>query len=101
MSERYPTDEVLEYIRDYDWTRYGMDDLLQCINAEWWPNGIRPQDRYEDREGRSILILTTGGWSGNEDIIEALRTNKHMWWTVHWLLSKRGGYYEFDITPLK
>jgi hypothetical protein len=43
-----------------------------------------------------MLELHTGGWSGNEDIIEALQKNK-MFWIMWWWKTERGGHYYFEI----
>jgi hypothetical protein len=40
------------------------------------------------------MELKTGGWSGNEDIINALQQNV-VFWTKYWRTSKRGGFYAF------
>lgn len=45
-----------------------------------------PQDRY--------LRLATGGWSGNEDLIEALAANTVAWGAT-WRLSTWGGLHLF------
>lgn len=42
------------------------------------------------------LGLHTGGWSGNEDIIEALQENE-MFFLLYWLKSVRGGHYYLQI----
>lgn len=47
----------------------------------------------EGKNGTVTLELTTGGWSGNEEIIDIL-CNK-MFWFLWWQESKRGGYYKF------
>ena len=44
-----------------------------------------------------ILELMTGGWSDNEDIIQALEKNQ-MFWRLCWEESRRGGYYKFDLS---
>lgn len=71
-----------------------MLEFLDFLCEEWhWSN-------YFVLKGKNVLRLElhTGGWSGNEDIIEELHsTNKHMFWLFHWQKSKRGGHYYFKI----
>lgn len=43
-----------------------------------------------------ILSLSTAGWSGNEEIIDALEKN-HIFWLMFWTKSERGGHYTFEI----
>ena len=39
--------------------------------------------------------VSTGGWSGHEDVISALRDNL-MFWMLSWVSSTRGGHYVFE-----
>jgi hypothetical protein len=43
-----------------------------------------------------MLELHTGGWSGNEDIIEALQNHK-LFWMMWWWKTERGGHYYFEV----
>ena len=43
-----------------------------------------------------ILSLSTAGWSGNEEIIDALEKNQ-FFWLMFWTKSERGGRYTFEI----
>ena len=85
MGDEYPTDEELEAIRLYEGDAAGMFELLKPI----WHWGIR--DEWIDG---SRLFLATGGWSGNESIIEALKGN-FVFWMMNWYQSRRGGAYWF------
>lgn len=44
--------------------------------------------------GLQHLRLATGGWSGNESLIDALRTNRIVW-LFTWRLSACGGLFIF------
>lgn len=85
----YPTEETFGLIKNYDdWNDpYKMVDFLKSI---WhWPD-------YLTHRGRT-LVLHTGGWSGNESIIQILMET--MWWNLYWQKSTRGGHYWFKLPP--
>ena len=44
-------------------------------------------------------IMATGGWSGNESIIYAMRENYVLWATL-WESSHRGGLEVFDVSKV-
>lgn len=48
---------------------------------------------YNNTKHSWTLIIITGGWSGNEDIINTL--SETMFWMLHWQKSERGGRYTF------
>lgn len=80
-----------------------MLDLIRCADArqpwtivdifaeEWARYGTIRQDRVKGE-----LELTTGGWSGNEAIIDALRANK-LFFPLFWVESRRDGLYRFTL----
>lgn len=63
-----PEEEVLKKIREWDLVKDGYNDLLDLLRENWMYKG----------HGYFVLKrknqeLHTGGWSGNEDIIDALK----------------------------
>jgi hypothetical protein len=46
-----------------------------------------------------VVTAHTGGWSGNEDIIEAMMENVLLWLAV-WQRSERGGHFTFTNREL-
>jgi len=96
-SEGYPTEELLGWIKQYDVLKEGLEPLLEVIEESWWmPDwGIVRKRQYD---GYFSYELHTGGWSGNEDIISALRTN--MFFFIWWRKSYAGGHYYFKF-PVK
>ena len=90
-DDGYPTDETLEVIKNWDDLSYrGQLKLLNHVKDAW---------SYPTRVGvQAVNVImywfSTGGWSGNEGLIDALRENT-MFWMLCWHLSRRGGYYEF------
>ena len=90
-ENNYPDEESLEKIRKWDIFKQGVSGLLELIeeNTNWADRQI-----YQGKRGK--YIYHTGGWSGNEDVIEALTHTT--FWFLFWQMSKRGGHYYFRIT---
>ena len=86
-SDGYPTDEALAAI--INWDRHDIGGCFDYIGRLW-----RYPERWH-REGRTITA-STGGWSGNEELIGALRENR-MIWLMTWHQIRRGGHYVFKL----
>lgn len=86
-KEDYPTELELKAISGWENPQY--HELLGLVRSLW---------RYPTyfRRRRNIYHLSTGGWSGNEDIIRALRENT-IFWKLCWVSSRRGGHYKFEV----
>jgi len=89
----YPIDEALDRIENWNHGN-GWFELMQFIQSIWWASdwGFR----VEENEGKLTYYLSTGGWSGNESIVQAMQKNYFFWATV-WVQSQRGGHYIFEI----
>ena len=88
-GDQYPTDEELRTIIDWDWQR-GWKPLLAYVRTLWW----LPDWGWTEKGNR--YWLSTGGWSGNESIIDAMKRN-YMFWSLCWQSSRRGGHYRFVV----
>ena len=88
-QEGYPTEEELRIVRDWPYTK-GHLGLLEYVEGLW-----RSPEWGISKEG-SEWSMSTGGWSGNEEIIEALGENV-MFWMMCWVQSRRGGHYVFRV----
>lgn len=88
MTERYPSAIELREIE-----KWGTDyeALLDYVGSIWAYN-----DWGWKRKGRTFYV-STAGWSGNEDIIQAMQNNKNYFWFMCWYQSRRGGHYIFKI----
>ena len=87
----YPTPDELERVAT--WPHTDPLGWMEYIRLIWWqegwgwrqfPEGLRA--RYE---------VSTGGWSGNEQIIQAMADNQRLW-VLTWQSTRRGGHYEFE-----
>jgi len=91
MSGRYPSDTELDQIKN--WPIEDSGGLLEFVASIWnWPDYAMLKD--------GIWHLSTGGWSGNEDIIHSMQSN-HMFWTLCWQSSARGGHFTFKALKPK
>jgi len=86
----YPNDHEIEQIRT--WVLPGdLSGLVEFVRQRWrWEYGWRSSGRN--------LWMSTGGWSGNEEIIGALQENR-LFWSMCWVYSRRGGHYRFNLHP--
>lgn len=98
-QDGYPTDEELNRIHEWpiseDYTEW-----FALIKSCWWaPSfGWHEEDAIDELFDRPVhrYSLSTGGWSGNEEIINTMQENVFPWFTT-WVQSSRGGHYIFQI----
>ena len=94
--DNYPDEASLKQIMEWDTLKDGVEGLLNLVeeNTNW-------ADRQIERRGKRVIYYEyhTGGWSGNEDVIESLHHN-FLFWSVFWQKTTRGGHYYFKIKPI-
>jgi len=106
-ADGYPTTETLETIAF--WLPTDFIGLMGFVvtawsNYGWFEN--RPSKivwsgwKEDDRDDGGRWCCATGGWSGNESIIDALMRND-TFWLCCWRASLWGGYYEFEVRESK
>lgn len=89
-DDGYPTDGALETIKNFQIN--GDEDcekLLQMASKVWLHPGYFTKD-----ESTKCWFVSTGGWSGNEDVIRALVKNR-VFWALYWKQTRAGGHYIF------
>jgi len=94
----YPTDEELEKLRE--WDHRDAKGALDFLRAHWNVNygsvstelSAAENKVLHASEGERFLRLATGGWSGNEDLMAAMRQNVVIWSRV-WQLHGVGGLW--------
>jgi len=102
LEVKYPTDEELSVVENWDVEHGDISNLIRFIENIWqWADwGVKKRFGFSYPIRRKVLKLElhTGGWSGNEDIINALK--RSMFWDLYWEKSVRGGHFYFEI-PIK
>ena len=95
----YPTTEWLQFIKDYNPDEsLPVMRFVEFVLVDGWhlPDwGFKLHKRYK---GVHKLELHTGGWSGNEETIDAILSNIHL--THFWMRYVKwtcGGHYYFEI----
>lgn len=96
-AEGYPTEEYLEFIRNFHPREIPYSVFLAVLQDGWnfseW--GFVLHRKYRNIQK---LVLHTGGWSGNEEIIEAIKSNIFLThFTMKYCMWKIGGHYYFEI----
>lgn len=95
-KDNYPDEASLKAIKEWDILKQGVPDLLDLVVENTWC-----PDWSFSIKGKRVLWFEyhTGGWSGNEDVIDALHNNR-LFWSLYWKKSEAGGYYYFKIKPI-
>jgi len=84
----YPTDDELKKIEEWPYSDpMGWFEFVENI---WW------MPDWGISKVRNRLYMSTGGWSGNEEIIGAMRKN-FILWSQLWYSVRRGGHYIFIV----
>lgn len=86
-DDGYPTKEELS--RVLKWNEADPAGWLRYIASIWHFN-----ERGVTVNGAKYH-LSTGGWSGNEEIIETMQKS-WLWWRT-WESTRRGGHYLFRM----
>ena len=100
----YPSEDELKKIEE--WPGEDLRGWFSYIKSvgEYWPTasfGWHEVDTDKDdlrEKPYHAYLISTGGWSGNEDIIAAMEKN-FVCWVQTWYSSTRGGHYEFRVRP--
>ena len=92
----YPTEETLRKIERWSHTD-GFENLLKYVDKAW--NKLYGSVIIQSFDDSIVYRFITGGWSGNESIINAL-ANNHVFWSLSWLKSERGGVHEFRVVEI-
>jgi hypothetical protein len=97
-TDRYPTNPDLDAIRTFQGEPRAWFDLIKLA---WW--AVEWGWYEEASPTQTTIFISTGGWSGNESIIDAMKNNTAWLWTMTWASSRRGGHFTFTFstsTPL-
>lgn len=98
-NEGYPEQHELDAIKN--WDIKDAFGLIEFIKERWaYNDAIRMEWGKDKLFKKPVLFLEmhTIGWSGNEDIINALLSNQmfSLMWYTKW---ERGGHYYFEVNP--
>lgn len=86
-TDGYPTRGTLQRIRE--WEDCDLPSIFSFIKPIW----KYAENGYWEETDIGFM-LATGGWSGNESIIEAMSAN-FVFWDMWWESSSRGGHHLF------
>jgi len=93
----YPTEKFLSFIRNYTPKVMPIFDFLIILKNEWYASnwGFKMHNKYDKKRK---LELHTGGWSGNEELIQAIKANPYLTsFTMKYVSWKTGGHFYFEI----
>lgn len=103
-DDGYPSEAELDRVRKWKIAVAGdATALLAYVRERWqyadmgyWAVARRRRREWKNGPLYRAYRISTGGWSGNEDLIGAMNDNA-MFWLRFWHSSRRGGHYEFRV----
>lgn len=93
-DDGYPTPDVLKQI--LLWPQNDFQGMMKFIKSLWNYSNCGYWTETDTEDGIEYSVSTCG-WSGNEEILEMMRDNVNMFWTLCWVQSRRGGHYIFEV----
>lgn len=97
-DDGYPTESALTIIELWDiGDKKSWFDFIRGLwyMADWgWREDVADPE-YDNGKEVYVYEISTGGWSGNESLISAMKKNWMLWATT-WVQSRRGGHYIFE-----
>lgn len=102
-ADDYPTEDTLEFLSHVGSAGKALDYLRAAWKSHLVGGATENISAHEAAVVRSdfgdrYLRVSTGGWSGNEALLGALRKNTIVWRTT-WQMSARGGLHIFKYPP--
>ena len=99
-NDGYPTREWINFIKKYipDKSLPTFSFAKDILPDGWWASiwGYKLHRKYKDK---FKLELHTGGWSGNEETISAIKSNIYLThFNMRYIKWIAGGHYYFEIT---
>lgn len=97
-EDGYPTEEWLQFLRTYvpDESLPIMAFVERALPDGWWCSDWGYK-LHEEKDGRRELELHTGGWSGNEEVVDAILHNEQIREGMRHFRWMEGGHYYFEI----
>lgn len=98
-DDGYPTDELLEFISalEIPFSKKDVIDLLDLVKDMWsYPERANQKVVSHWGEPYRKYTFSTGGWSGNESLIDAV-LEIDFFKSLYLKKWEAGGYYEFMI----
>lgn len=96
----YPLEEELDRIKKWNQFGYeGYTEFFKFLRTIWWAADwgfSDPEQETDCGETFDVYRISTGGWSGNEEIISTMREN-FILWSQTWYLHRTGGHYTFRV----
>lgn len=87
MTGDYPTSYQLRAIKK--WEGMNFLEFIELVSSAWNHHyGLMRQEKT-----KTNYYFATGGWSGNEEVIEAMRENKLFWYTCFYQHRTGGAYW--------
>jgi len=94
----YPTEGTLDIIRRWEIvTAQDAIDAMEYVGQAWsYPTHWTVERGWNDDLGhpKARYVFSTGGWSGNEELVEAIEANVMLQTLGAWSW-RRGGHYEY------
>lgn len=98
-DEGYPSDEETWTVAH--WPINGSKDVIaafEYVRQRWsYPDYWNQDRKIDNGKIARIYTFSTGGWSGNEMLVDAMQRNDFLW-MLSWYSIRRGGHYEFRVS---